>query len=64
MRGYTLTKEAQKAQEIVKDLEQIDAKIIQVETKAFLTKKTNTAFMVYNDQRDFLVYKESFTAQK
>lgn len=64
LRGYALTKEAQKALQIHQELERVEARIIQVETKDFLTQETNSAYMVYNDQRDFLVYKEGYTAQK
>lgn len=64
MRGYLLTKEAQKAQEIVKDLESLESLITQLETKDYLVKQSDTSFMVYNDERQFLVYKERYTAQK
>lgn len=64
MQGYLLTKEAQRSREIAMELERIDAQITQLETKEFLSKKTEASLMVYNDQKDFFVYKESYTAQK
>lgn len=64
MKGYELTQEAFKSQEIASQIEAVESQIIALETKDFLTKKTEASFMVYNNKKDFLVYKESFTAQK
>ncbi len=64
MRGYILTQEAYKSQVIAQELERLDSQITALDTKEFLTKKTEASFMVYNNKKDFLVYKAHYTAQK
>lgn len=64
MQGYVLTKEIQKKHAIYQELEKIEAQVNQLETKDFITQGSETSFMVYSSQREFLVYKEKYTAQK
>ena len=64
MQGYILTQEAQNNRKITMELERLDSKIVQLDTKAFLTEKTEASLMVYNNTKDFFVYKNSYTAKK
>lgn len=64
MKGYVLTKEAQKTQELLKKIDLIDTQITRLETKDFLTRKSMISLMLMPSQREFLVIKDRYTAKK
>ncbi len=65
MKGYVLTKIIQENKTLTSEIEQLDAQISQFETREYLEKSSEDSYMVYhNQQRQFLVLKDVFTAQK
>ncbi|MCF7917509.1 hypothetical protein K9L27_00690 [Candidatus Gracilibacteria bacterium] len=64
MQGYILSKVTEKNAEITNTLQKIDAQITRLETREYVSKLSEQDAMVVRQQNQYIVMKQTFTAQK
>ncbi len=64
MKGYRLSKIAEQHMHLLSQEEQLDAKLAHFQTRQYLSDRKQTESMVYREKGNFVVIKETFTAQK
>ncbi|MCF7905886.1 hypothetical protein K9L63_01705 [Candidatus Gracilibacteria bacterium] len=64
MQGYVLTRETQENAKLSAKMGQLDAQIARLETREYVLKVSEKEQMIARTREQFIVLKDTFTAQK